>query len=184
MSFPIANELFPTSNQVVSDATLNRLVSKVALISYSTPCLRECEAKFIECIKTGTEQFCYAELRKCDSTCLNLRKKIVDPISTLQLDITNPNLPVFKLEILDDTIIGDLILDIPDLSDYSSTLEGFVIRGTDNKCPNISIKLILTNPVRDDELFRLQLIIRDTKIGRDCKRCNKDLINIELIGQK
>lgn len=185
MNFPIAEELFPTSKDVVSNASLNALVSKVNLISADSICQNLCRGKS----NAAETEFCFC---KCfnEINCIrpsNFNQKISKQLNVkkdsiyanIQLDVTNQNFPVFILNILDKSIIEDFSID--NLVDYSSTKEGFVIRGQSS---DIELKLILTNPVLDNEWFRLNLIIRKIKITNKCNKCVKDLVNIVLVGVK
>lgn len=191
MSFPIADVLFPTSDQVVSNPTLTRLVSKVALVN---PCIANCQDIVSICLKdAGSDENkvlqCYNNYRSCTVKCLqNQSQKIVssrqvvnEPIASIQLDVSNPNLPFFIFEILDDSIFQNINID--NMTDYAIFKEGFIIRAIDSKNPNISLKLVLTNPKNDTESLRLQLIVRKTKISKNCIKCVKELVNIQLIGQ-
>lgn len=174
MTFPLS-ELFPTSKKVLELETLKALISKVNLYSNNSE---------LKCINEASN--CINKNSKPENTipCLKkaLKKYTNNELSAnIQLDVTNPNLPVFVLEIFDDTLFENIDINITNLNDYYCTKEGFIIRAVDDNCPELELKMILTNPDNDREWFRLRLIIRERKI---CSKCVKELINVTLIGEK
>lgn len=100
------------------------------------------------------------------------------------IQLTEEENPSFVLEIIDETIIGDIDITINDLDNYSLEQEGFVIRATDSKRPELELKMIVTNPVDlDTEYFRMKFIIRKTKTVK-CAKCVKTLVDVTLIAPK
>lgn len=103
-------------------------------------------------------------------------------IGNMKVNTTDPNNQFFIIQITDDSIFGDLNINIPNLTEYYLTKEGLIIRGFDEILPNIEIKLILSNS-DNNSLFKLQLLIRKT-ITIKCQKCTKTLIDIQLVGEK